>query len=461
MAKYGRKKIELRMDGHDRYLDALADAGTGPRPNVVLILCDDLGYGDIGCYGSKAVKTPNIDRMAQSGARFDNFYAGSPLCTPSRFSVLTGRYPNRNFIRGVFFPTRKGSNPLMAFFGNRYAAKHGVSGILPDEITLAEVLQRRGYRTGIFGKWHLGDRSPHLPNEKGFDYFFGTYYSNDMVPYAYYRNTEQAIAAPADQTKLTGILTNEITSFIRENKDNPFFVYYPSPFPHFPVHASEQFQGKSDAGAYGDCVEEVDWSVGEIIKTLEECGLSENTLVLFTSDNGPWFEGSPGYHRGRKGNNFDGGQAVPLIARRPGTIPEGLTVEAMSMNIDFFPTVLEMTGTEPPSDRTIDGRSILPLLTGERTQTPHENLLFVGPQNIFGIRDAENFKYVIKEKCENSKYKYVRQGPFLFNLNLDRNESYDVSAHAPQKRNEMAGLLEKKQLEADKNPRGWLNEREG
>lgn len=465
MSKINIKKVDMRLDSHRDYLKSIRNLKGGKQPNVVVVFCDDMGYGDIGCFGSTAIKTPNLDKMAEDGAKYNNFFAASPICSPSRFSLLTGRYPNRNFINGVFFPTRKdikGEKPhiarrvLSSVVGKHLAAKHGVMGIMPDEITVGEVLQERGYKTGIFGKWHLGDDTPYLPNEKGFDYFFGSYYSNDMEPYAYFRNEKQVMEAPVDQTKLTGILTKEIQNFIVENKEEPFFVYYPSPFPHFPVHASEAFQGKSKAGAYGDCVEEIDWSVGEILKTLNEQGLSDNTLVLFTSDNGPWFEGSPGHHRGRKGNNFDGGQAVPLIAKWPGKVPAGTEVDEMTMNIDFFPTVLEMTSTPLPKDRVIDGRSILPLLTGQTDKTPHEALLFVGPKKYFAIRDSDNFKFFDKVKCENSKYAMMKQGPFLFNLNHDVNESYDVSNIYPEKKKYLKGRLEQLQADADLNPRGWL-----
>ena len=246
---------------------------------------------------------------------------------------------------------------------------YGVRGILPDEITVAEALQAGGYKTGLFGKWHLGDKSPYLPNEKGFDHFFGSYYSNDMKPYAYYRNDELVIEAPADQTQLTKEITHEMLDFIDENRDQPFFLYYPSPFPHHPVHASEDYAGKSNGGAYGDCVREIDWSVGEIVKKLDELNLTENTLIIFTSDNGPWFEGNPGYHRGRKNNSFDGGQMVPFIASWPREIPKGIEVEATAMNIDFFPTFLNIAGIPLPTDREIDGLDMLPIMKGEVTET--------------------------------------------------------------------------------------------
>lgn len=460
-----KKNLDIRMNGHRNYLDEVKGSKGDKQPNVVVILCDDMGYGDIGCFGSTVIDTPHLDRMAEEGMRFNNFYAASPVCSPSRFSLLTGRYPNRNFIDGVFFPTRKDiegeqaplkKRLLHKVAGHFTTSSRGVKGILPDEVTVAEVLQKRGYKTGIFGKWHLGDDTPYLPNEKGFDYFFGSYYSNDMIPYAYFRNDKQVMKAPVDQTKLTGILTEEIKTFITENKDNPFFVYYPSPFPHFPVHASEAFQGKSNGGAYGDCVEEIDWSVGEIIKTLESQGLRENTLVVFSSDNGPWFEGSPGLHRGRKGNNFDGGQAVPLIASWPGTILSNAETDEMAMNIDLFPTVCDMIGVDLPSDRIIDGKSLLPLLKGEDERTPHDELMFVGPRRYFAIRDRNNYKYFTESKVENAKYNGLKQGPFLFDLTKDTNESYDVSNKYPEIKSRLASRLDQLQEDYETNPRGWI-----
>lgn len=461
-----QRKVDIRIENHKRYLESIKEKKTRSQPNVVVILCDDMGYGDISCFGSTVIQTPNIDRMAENGAKYNNFYAASPVCSPSRFSLLTGRYPNRNFIDGVFFPTRrdiKGEQPpflkraALRVVGRFGSARYGVQGILPDEVTIAEVLQKRGYKTGIFGKWHLGDDKPYLPNQKGFDYFFGSYYSNDMEPYAYFRNEEQVLNAPVDQTKLTGVLTREIQDFIIENKNEPFLVYYPSPFPHFPVHSSEAFQGKSKAGAYGDCVEEIDWSVGEIMKTLEDEGLSDNTLVIFSSDNGPWFEGSPGLHRGRKGNNFDGGQAVPLIATWPGHIQKGIEIDEMAMNIDLFPTICEMTETPLPTDRIIDGKSLLPLLKGREAKTPHDELLFVGPKKYFAIRDRDNFKYFMRSKGENSKYTGIKQGPFLFDLTHDKNESYDVTNLYPKKRKILEQRLEQLQSEYESNPRGWID----
>ena len=236
---------DIRVDQHSEYLEALRDRAAPTAPNIVLVFADDLGYGDIASYGSKAIRTPHLDALARDGVSLSSFYAASPVCTPSRFSCLTGRYPTRGFMHSVFFP----SGTALGLAINTFAFPHGIRGIPPDEITVAEALRAGGYQTGMFGKWHLGDRSPHLPTEKGFDHFFGSYYSNDMTPYALYRNDEVAIEAPVDQTQLTRTLTEEVLRFIDRVSGGPFFVYYASPFPHVPVHSSERFAGRSAAGS--------------------------------------------------------------------------------------------------------------------------------------------------------------------------------------------------------------------
>jgi arylsulfatase A-like enzyme len=214
------KKAQIRQKQHDDYLKSITQT-KGEKPNIVLVFVDDMGYGDISCFGSKAICTPNLDKMADEGVKMNNFYASSPVCSPSRFSCMTGRYPTRGFVNGVFFPTKKSPMKIM----NNFMFPYGIKGILPDEITIPEALSAGGYKTGMFGKWHLGDCSPYLPTEKGFDHFFGSYYSNDMKPYAYYRNDDVVIEAEADQTKLTKAITSEILNYIDENKDEPFFVF--------------------------------------------------------------------------------------------------------------------------------------------------------------------------------------------------------------------------------------------
>ena len=442
---------DIRIDRHKAYLEGIETRVDSNAPNIVLVFADDLGYGDLSSYGSKAIRTPHLDALAREGVKLVNFYSASPVCSPSRFSCLTGRYPTRGFIHSVFFP----SGTPMGLLVNTFSFPHGVRGIPEDEVTVAEALQAGGYATAMFGKWHLGDRSPHLPTEKGFDYFFGSYYSNDMEPYAIYRNGEVAIEAPADQTTLTQTLTSEIVRFIDTTSGRPFFIYYASPFPHDPVHASERFEGKSNGGSYGDCVEELDGSVGQIREKLAERGLSDNTLVVFTSDNGPWHQGSPGNHRGRKANSFDGGHVVPFIASWFCTIPAPTEIETPAMNIDLFPTFLKAAGIPLPEDRIVDGVDLSPILKGELHPTSERPLFFPRGSGFVGVRGPGNFKYVGRHRSENSAYWVANHGPFLFDLEHDPTESYDVSERLARVRAELAGALDEMNRQREENPRGW------
>ena len=422
-----------------------------PLPNIVIIFADDLGYGDLGCFGSQAVRTPSLDRMAAEGIRLTNFYATAPLCSPSRAGLLTGRYPVRTLVTMPLYPA--GSTMDIIFnVGGVYS--YGVRGIPDDEILLPEILRQRGYRTGILGKWHLGDRSPHLPTECGFDFFYGAYYSNDERPYAVYRNEQVEIEAPADQDKLTKQLTKEAIDFIQESGDQPFFLYYAQPFPHVPLHASDAFRGKSAAGLYGDTVEEIDWSAGQILRTIEELGLDEDTLVIFTSDNGPWWQGSAGETRGRKNLAFEGGFRVPFIARWPGVIPAGPESDEMSMNFDVFATCLAVAGVGVPEDRIIDGKNVLPLLKGE-SNSPHETLYYYKRNHLMGIRH-ENWKYLRRHMTDNGGYASLSQGPFLFNLALDPDESYSLIESEPGVAARLVGMMEDWEAGIRSNLRGWI-----
>lgn len=442
---------DVRIDRHREYLEAIEPRASGTVPNIVLVLADDLGHGDLSSYGSEAVRTPHLDALARAGVRLVNFYSASPVCSPSRFSCLTGRYPTRGFIHSVFFP----SGTLMGLLVNTFGFPRGVRGILPDEVTVAEALQAGGYETAMFGKWHLGDRSPHLPTEKGFDYFFGSHYSNDMEPYAIFRNREVAIEAPADQTMLTKAFTREILRFIDRKSGKPFFIYYASPFPHDPVHSSDRFSGKSTGGPYGDCVEELDWSVGQIRAKLSERGLADNTLLVFTSDNGPWHQGSPGPHRGRKANSFDGGQAVPFIASWPGAIPASTEIETPAMSIDLFPTFLKAAGIPVPEDRIVDGVDLSPMLRGGAHAISERQLFFARGGGFVGVRGPDSFKYVVRHRSENSAYWVANHGPFLFDLKHDPTESYNVSERLPRVRADLARAVDEINRERDENPRGW------
>ena len=443
---------DIRLAQHRAYLESIEGGAAGTAPNVVLVLADDLGYGDLSSFGSSAVRTPNLDALAADGVRLSNFYSASPVCSPSRFSLLTGRYPTRGFIHSVFFP----SGTALGLYVNTFGFPRGIRGIPEDEVTLAEALRSGGYSTGMFGKWHLGDRSPHLPTDKGFEYFFGSYYSNDMKPYAYYRNGDVAIEAPADQSTLTKVLTREVTEFIDRHREDPFFIYYASPFPHHPVHASNDFAGRSLAGAYGDCVEELDWSIGEIRKKLADSGVARNTLFVFSSDNGPWYEGSPGMHRGRKGNSFEGGQTVPFIAAWPERIPARSEVPTPAMSIDLFATILTAAGIPLPTDRIVDGKDLSKLLAGEAPPLSDRSLFFVSEGEFVGVRVPGGLKYLLKHQSENSAYWLVDHGPFLFDLRIDPTESYDISARLPKEADRLSGLIRGMNEASQRNPRGWV-----
>jgi arylsulfatase A-like enzyme len=334
-------------------------------PNFILIFCDDLGYGDIGCFGSELNRTPNIDRVAEEGIMLTSFYSTSGVCTPSRSSLMTGCYPRRvdmhvnaweGHMRQVLFPIAK-------------------KGLNPEEITIAEILKEQGYATACIGKWHLGDQPQFLPTRQGFDTYFGIPYSNDMGTRQFDWNPplplledENVIEAPVDQNTLTKRYTEAAVEFIRANHDRPFFIYLPHTFPHWPLHASEAFAGRSDNGIYGDAVEEIDWSTGQIDEILTELGIKDNTFLVFTSDNGASgsLGGSNGKLRGWKGSIWEGGMRVPCLMRWPKVIPAGSRSDAITCTMDLLPTMVELAGGAPPDDRIIDGVDILPLLKGVR-----------------------------------------------------------------------------------------------
>ncbi|MBL6745856.1 MAG: sulfatase [Pseudomonadales bacterium] len=410
-------------------------------PNFIVIMADDLGYGDLGVYGSTLINTPNLDRLALNGARLDSFYSSANVCTAARGGLLTGRYPIRlDLVADVARPT----NEIHLAF---------------EETTIAEALQPLGYRSALFGKWHLGSRLEWSPMDQGFDEFFGVLHSNDMTPLELYRG-EQMIEDPVDQTTLTERYTREAVRFIEENNDNPFFLYIPHSFPHVPLFVSPRFDGQSDAGLYGDVVETIDWSTGEIIDTLEREGLLENTLVMFTSDNGPWFEGSAGIYRDRKGSSWEGGQRVPFIASWPGTIPAGTISDEPAMNIDLMPTLMELAGGHPPNDRTIDGKNMMPLLTGTGS-SPHDALFLFNNDRIVGVRSGR-WKLVVETRyraTQNSFEHSSYYGPdgLLFDLQTDPSETYSYTREHPEIVERLKGyLLEaREELDAAALPQMW------
>ena len=341
------------------------------RPNVVIVFADDLGYGDPGCYGHPKFKTPVLDRMAQEGARLTNFYVPVPYCAPSRGTILTGRYPFRH---GVV------RNP---------SPDAGVNdvGIAQSEVLLSEALKQAGYATCCVGKWHLGHRPQFYPRRHGFDQYLGILYSNDMRPVELI-DGEKVVEYPVVQCTLTERYTQRALKFIEQNKARPFFLYLPHAMPHKPLAASEDFYKQTGTGLYADVIAELDWSVGQILSKLKALDLERNTLVIFTSDNGPWFGGSTGGLRGMKGNTFEGGIRVPLIARWPGKIPAGHVSQAVAGTIDVFPTVLKLAGLAIPDDRVIDGRDIWPLLTSDAA-SPHEALYAMRGGRLASVRSGK------------------------------------------------------------------------
>lgn len=330
------------------------------RPNVIFILADDLGYGDLGCYGHPRFKTPHLDRLAAEGARLTHFNCPAPFCAPTRASLMTGRYP---FRCGMTQNPAPDGGP----------AADGIH--LPeDEVTLAQLFHQAGYQTAIIGKWHLGHARPEwLPTHRGFDEYLGIPYSNDMRPVRLVEG-DKPFEYPLVQANLTHRYTDRAVSFIERNKNRPFFLYLPHAMPHKPLAASEAYYKKSGAGLYGDVISELDAGIGEILGKVRELNLEQRTLIVFTSDNGPWFGGSTGGLRGMKGSSYEGGYRVPCIARWPGTIPAGHVSAEPAVMMDLFATAVHVAGLQSPADRVIDGRNILPLWTSAAT-SPHEVIL--------------------------------------------------------------------------------------
>jgi arylsulfatase A-like enzyme len=372
-------------------------------PNIVLIFTDDLGYGDLSCYGATLYRTPNLDRLALQGMRFTNFYACQAVCSASRAALMTGCYSNRVGVTGALNPLAK-------------------TGLNPEEETIAEVLKKKSYKTIAIGKWHLGHHKQFLPLQQGFDEYLGIPYSNDMWPINYdgTRATAETNARKAsfpelplihnndkirefktigEQSEITTIYTEKAKEFIKINRKNPFFLYLAHNMPHVPLAVSSKFKGKSEQGLYGDVITEIDWSVGEIIRTLEECGLTKNTLIIFTSDNGPWLNfgnhaGSAGGLREGKGTSWEGGQREPCIMRWPGVIPAGTICNELSSTIDLLPTFAGITGAPLP-EKKIDGVNILSLLKGDFSSKPRTQFYYYYRQNSLEAVREGNWKLVL------------------------------------------------------------------
>ena len=453
-----------RLETKQRYLASLGSVEPGRAPNFVVILFDDLGWGDLSIQGNELIDTPRIDRAAAEGVRLEHFYASSSVCTPSRASLLTGRYPPRAGVSGhVFFPDESWMGLL------RRAA--GVANELPrDEILLPEVLSAAGYATGMVGKWHLGGAAGHRPRDFGFDSYFGVLWINDMAPLHLYRgdeiieHDERPIgwfggsgerdeerplgAGGVDQTRLTQRYTDQAIAFLKARREEPFFLYVAHTFPHVPHYASGEYAGQSEGGRYGDVVEDLDRSTGAILDAIEQLGIAGETLVLITSDNGADYGGSAGGLRGRKGEILEGGQRVPFVARWPGRLPADVVSNEMAMNIDIFPTLLSLAGLPLPKDRTIDGRDLSALLETDGA-SPHDQLFYfpmVGslPE---AVRD-ERFKLL------RSSGDLGRDRPHLTRLDAD-SEAHDLRSKHPAEAARLEAVLAAKREEFEHNLRGW------
>ncbi len=389
-------------------------------PNIVVIFADDLGYGDLACFGHPTIATPNLDRMAREGLRLTQFYVAECVCTPSRAALLTGRLPIRN---GMCSDTK------------RVLFTDSLGGLPDEEITLAEVAKSKDYATACVGKWHLGHLPQFLPTKQGFDSYYGIPYSNDMKPTLLLRGGN-VIEDPVDQTTLTARYTAQAVSFIRQNRDRPFFLYLPHNFPHTPLFASEKSKGTSRRGRYGDVVTELDDSVGQVLETLRELELAERTLVIFTSDNGPWLirnqnGGSAGLLRGGKGSTWEGGMRVPTIAWWPGTIPAERTSTELGCTTDLMATICGLIDAPLPSDRTLDSFDLRPVLLGTG-DSPRKSLLYYRGRQLMAARLGAWKAHFKTQEGYGQPKPDVHDVPLLYNLEHDPSEKYDVAKGHPE-----------------------------
>lgn len=414
------------------------------QPNIVLFFVDDMGYGDLGCFGSPNIRTPNIDKLAAEGIKCTSFYVAGPVCTPSRAGLLSGRYPIHT-LPGNLGPGSKGGFPA-------------------DEPMIAEVLKEAGYRSMAIGKWHLGHATKEmLPTGRGFDHFYGLPYSNDMikpwvntdVPLKLYVDDKPVKTINKDQESLTIDYTNEAIKFIKKSKKQPFFLYMPYSMPHLPISTTSNFKGKSEGGLYGDVIETIDWSVGKIMKTLKAMGWDENTLVIFTSDNGPWHnlpdrmlqegvqpwhQGTAGPLHGAKASTHEGGMRVPGIFYWKGQIPEGQVSSDIVATLDIFPTLIEVAEATIPEGKKFDGYNLLPFLKG-KSASPRNELYYFRWSTIQALREGQwKLRYSNDSKTGNAE---------LFNMNNDPGEKYDMAEIYPDKVKSMLNKMQQKAKEVN------------
>ncbi len=422
------------------------------KPNFIIIFTDDQGYGDVGAFGHPTIKTPHLDQMVVEGQKWTNFYVGANVCTPSRSALLTGRLPVRTGMysnkRRVLFPDSDGGLPA-------------------SENTIAKLLKGSGYTTAAIGKWHLGHLPQYLPTSHGFDYYYGIPYSNDMdrvndVPYReafkdpkyenfqvpLMRNTE-IIERPANQNTITKRYTEEAVKYIKENKEHPFFLYLAHSLPHVPLFAGKEFKGKSERGLYGDVIEEIDWSVGQILETLREEGLDTNTYVVFTSDNGPWLifneqGGSSGSLFGGKGTSYEGGVRVPTIIWGPGRVAPG-TVSKIGSTLDLLPTFCKLSHTTVPDDRVYDGYDLSAVIRGKE-ENPRDEMFYYHGDRLFAVRKGDYKLYFYKNNPMGYPEKLEKLDTLsLFNLSHDPSERFDIASQHPEIIQDMHDLVEKHQ----------------
>lgn len=432
---------------------ATTAAQTGKRPpNILIIFCDDLGYGDLGSFGHPTIRTPKLDRMAAEGQRWTSFYSADSVCTPSRAALLTGRLPIRT---GMFSDTRRVLFPDSA------------GGLPASEITIAELLKTRGYATAAIGKWHLGFQAEYLPLKQGFDSYFGIPYSNDMdwtggaLPAAERRQrmmnpkieywnvpllrNETVIERPAEQSTLTKRYTDEALKFINANKSRPFFLYLAHTMPHMPLFRSKEFEGRSARGIYGDVIEELDANVGRVLDSLRQLKLDRNTLVVFTSDNGPWAVfneqgGSAGLLRGAKGGTYEGGMREPAIFWQPGTLKPGVVTDIGS-TLDLLPTICALAGVQAPSDRVLDGYDLSAVLLG-KGRSPRQTMFYWRGSKLYAVRHGSFKAHFITQAEYGGEAAVTHATPELYNLDHDPSEKYNVAQQHPDVIAEIRRLAE-------------------